>query len=91
MKKFETLFSQKFCDQCHEYADSLVQSEEGNWLCPVCEDTHKCDECGSITDEVPMNDDHVCCDCYMLLDEANRTLDAALAEMIYPTRRVSHI
>ncbi len=69
MKPFETLFSQKFCDHCHSYSDSLIQSKEGNWLCPVCEDTHKCDVCGDISDEVTMSDTHLCFNCVGLSAE----------------------
>ena len=63
MKTFEELFDHKFCDHCKEYSVTLIQSEEGEWLCPECEDKHTCKECGVITDEVPMSTDSLCFGC----------------------------
>ena len=69
MKTFDDIFDHKICDNCHNYSDSLIQSMEQEWLCPVCEEKHTCKECGDITDEVPMSVDGLCFDCLKLTRE----------------------
>jgi len=69
MKTFETLFHQKYCDVCREYSQNLVQSEEQEWVCPVCEEKYTCHECGAITDEADLTDGHICFDCLDLTKE----------------------
>ena len=89
MKTFDDIFDHKICDNCHNYSDSLVQSMEQEWLCPVCEDKHTCRECGDCTDEVPMNILGLCFDCGKLTHDA--ALYNAMAELIHPIRTVKHI
>ena len=69
MKTFDDIFDHKICDHCGNYADGMIQSEEGEWLCAVCEDKHQCHECGAITDEATLTDGHVCFDCLDLKKE----------------------
>lgn len=60
------------CDCCNEYTQLQVQTEELEWICPVCEKTQSCYECGAITCDVRDYKGHLTCpDCIYDLEITN--------------------
>lgn len=59
--RIHEISDEHICDRCGLWTQNQVETLEGDWVCPTCEEKISCFNCGDITDECKIYDGHMMC------------------------------